>query len=678
MRPQRGNWRNLTYLRARVPVLSGGIVLFALCLAQFACAPLRLERVIPEGLGGVEIIRQGEFLTIEPKMNLKVEDEVKTDSTSIAVLKLGKTEVFLKPNSHIKLINPTHKIFVFIGEVFARVKDAFRVETVHVAAGTMGTEFLVTARENDAVSVVVLCGAVKLESMTQAWRPVILRKSQGGTVFGQEPPETRKVDRKEYNGIIQWVNRVEKIYRQDEAKLFVPNVVGLPKEEARRVLSEQQIGVAKMIGRITQHQPIGTILEQCPPAGTRISPRSRLTLEFEAEPAEVPRLVGMHKDRAQEMLRNSRLSLGRVDKQITGNYPKDIVIRQNPQAGTVVPVGSKVDLWVEEESVLVPDFTGLHIDQARQMLSGKQLRVGNVREEITGGAPVRTVRGQYPAPGTRVRLNSSVELIIEGESVLVPNVVGQHINQARNVLQNQRLLVGNVREEITGGAPVKTVRRQHPAPGTRVRLNSSVELIIEGESVLVPNLVGQHINQARNLLQNQGLRVGQVREELTGHYGAGTVLRQSMSSGSRVRPYTVVELVIEAEGIRVPDVTRMHQNSAVSRLRSARLQVGTMSRVESRQYPEGTVIQQYPSPGTLVRVNSPVRLVIAKQRQCIVPNVVGLYENQAMERLRNAGYVGYVTIRAGYDSNRVYRQNPLKDTRLPCGSRVDLALGIVR
>jgi beta-lactam-binding protein with PASTA domain len=665
--------------------VSALFIISVLCIAQFACAPLRLDRVITEGfedspeeVGGVEIIRQGELLTTKRKMNLKVEDEVKTDSVSIAVLKLGSTEVFLKPNSHIKLINPTHKIFVFIGEVFAKVKGAFSVETVHVAAGTEGTEFLVTVRENDAVSVVVLSGAVKLESMTQAWRPVKLMRLQGGTVLGPQPPETRKVDRKEYNGIVQWINQVEKIYRRDEAKLIVPNVVGLPKEEARRVLSEQQISVAKMTGSITKQQPVGTISKQSILAGTRISPRRRLTLEFEAEPAEVPHLVGMHKNQAIEKLRNLRLSPGRVDKQITGNYPKDIVVRQNPQAGKVVPVGSKVDVWVEEESVLVPDFTGLHIDQARQMLSGKQLRVGNVREEITGGAPVKTVRGQYPAPGTRVRLNSSVELIIEGESVLVPNVVGQHINQARNILQNQRLLVGNVREEITGGAPVKTVRRQHPAPGTRVRLNSSVELVIEGESVLVPNVVGQHINQARNLLQNQRLRVGHVREELTGRYGAGTVLRQSMSSGSRVRPYTVVELVIEAEGVRVPDVRRMHQNSAINRLRSSRLQVGTMSRVESTQYPEGTVIQQNPSPGTLVRANTPVSLVIAKQRQCIVPNVVGMYENQAMQVLRNAGYVGYVAVRAGIDSNRVYGQYQQAGIRLNCGSRVGLTLGTIR
>ncbi|MGD8372619.1 MAG: PASTA domain-containing protein, partial [Syntrophobacterales bacterium] len=436
MRRQRRNGRNHTYPRARVSAL---FIISVLCIAQFACAPLRLDRVITEGfedspeeVGGVEIIRQGELLTTKRKMNLKVEDEVKTDSVSIAVLKLGSTEVFLKPNSHIKLINPTHKIFVFIGEVFAKVKGAFSVETVHVAAGTEGTEFLVTVRENDAVSVVVLSGAVKLESMTQAWRPVKLMRLQGGTVLGPQPPETRKVDRKEYNGIVQWINQVEKIYRRDEAKLIVPNVVGLPKEEARRVLSEQQISVAKMTGSITKQQPVGTISKQSILAGTRISPRRRLTLEFEAEPAEVPHLVGMHKNQAIEKLRNLRLSPGRVDKQITGNYPKDIVVRQNPQAGKVVPVGSKVDVWVEEESVLVPDFTGLHIDQARQMLSGKQLRVGNVREEITGGAPVKTVRGQYPAPGTRVRLNSSVELIIEGESVLVPNVVGQHINQARN------------------------------------------------------------------------------------------------------------------------------------------------------------------------------------------------------------------------------------------------------
>ena len=664
--------------------LVSGFTLLVLCVTQFGCAPTRLERVLmkerfaSEGeIQVIRIIRQGRQLTTQLGMTLKSGDEIKTDPQSSAVLSFGReTEVILRPNTHIKILSP--KIFVYIGEIFTKVRGFFSVETEYATAGTGATQFLVVVGPDHKVSAIVLDGIVKLESKTKSWSPVQLTKFQQGTMQGQEAPQMRTLERDELNAIIQWVNQVGRLTKKTGYRLLLPKVVGLPEYEGKRILIGEQLTIGRIEGRITGRYPVGSIVEQRPPAGAQVSPGSRVDIIVEAEPVRVPFLLRRHIDEATNMLQEHRLSQGRVIWQITGKFPKDIVVNQEPKAGKVVPVGSAVDLWVEEESVVVPRVLGLPIEQARERLTSGRLRLGQVREDITGRSPVGMVLSQNPLPQQHVRPNTTVDLVVEAESIVVPRVVGVDVKHAVDVLEKRGLRPGNVREESRRTARPGTVVDQRPRAGERVLPGTTVDLVLEAKCVPVPNLVSAHVDQAAGFLRNAGLG-WQVREDRTGRFGPGTVLSQQPRAGECVPPGTAVYLVVEARCVPVPNVVSANLNQAAGFLRNAGL--GWQVREDrTGRFGPGTVLSQQPRAGECVPPGTVVYLVVEGKPILVqVPTVVGRHIDQARALIEKTGLqLGQVRRQVSRDDVigawGVMEQHPSPGTWVPVGTRVNLVI----
>lgn len=261
-------------------------------------------------------------------------------------------------------------------------------------------------------------------------------------------------------------------------------------------------------------------------------------------------------------------------------------------------------------ALLVPSLTGISENEARRILSAEGLSVGKVRGRVTRRSPLRAVLEQIPSAGTRLSSGGSVSLVVESEAIRVPNVVGERIEQARRTLQSLGL-VGEENEQITGRSQPGTVIRQSPSAGTEVAIGEPIHLVVESESIVVPGVERLPINQGRKMLLDQGLKV-RVREESTGRARVGTVLSQSPQPGERVRRGTTVDLLVEAAGVRVPNVIGMNLGDAQLRLDRAGLNVGRTSEAETTRYQPGTVMQQNPSPETIVRAGSSVDLVISK------------------------------------------------------------------
>ena len=67
----------------------------------------------------------------------------------------------------------------------------------------------------------------------------------------------------------------------------------------------------------------------------------------------------------------------------------------------------------------------------------------------------------------------------------------------------------------------------------------------------VPRLVGRRVDDARAVLRREGLVVGRVVEEFTGHAQAGTVLRTDPREGAPARPDASVDLAVESTSVPV-------------------------------------------------------------------------------------------------------------------------------
>jgi hypothetical protein len=75
--------------------------------------------------------------------------------------------------------------------------------------------------------------------------------------------------------------------------------------------------------------------------------------------------------------------------------------------------------------------------------------------------------------------------------------------------------------------------------------------------LVVPNLVGQRVDDARRMLKDAGLFIRET-EEFTGRAQAGIVLRQTPRAGDQVQPGTLIDIWVEAATVDVtPNVANV-------------------------------------------------------------------------------------------------------------------------
>ncbi|MEX0910185.1 MAG: PASTA domain-containing protein, partial [Candidatus Paceibacterota bacterium] len=165
------------------------------------------------------------------------------------------------------------------------------------------------------------------------------------------------------------------------------------------------------------------------------------------------------------------------------SWPAGTVFGQSPTGGTLVDVGSLVDLHVSKgpEMVLVPNVVGAPEEEARTTILDSRLTVGNITRQFHPTAEVGAVVNQNPTAGTEVEVSSAVNLVVslgpETTTVSVPNVVALPEAQARTAIINTQLIVGEVtyrHDSATAGL----VLEQNPTAGTEVEVSSAVDLVV--------------------------------------------------------------------------------------------------------------------------------------------------------------------------------------------------------
>jgi beta-lactam-binding protein with PASTA domain len=193
----------------------------------------------------------------------------------------------------------------------------------------------------------------------------------------------------------------------------VPNIVGRTVPEAERLLKE----VGLKLGQRSEKPgaPVGTVLDQSPAAGTRVSPDTAVDVVIAVAPPDervvVPELVGKSLKDAEAILKKVGLRVGRVT--FRDDDRADHVLEQAPKAGDRVAKETAVDLIVGRargvEQTKVPRVTGQTLRGAAEILETARLKVG----EVSGSQDGRVTQ-QKPAAGAEVQVGTPVDLQLTG------------------------------------------------------------------------------------------------------------------------------------------------------------------------------------------------------------------------------------------------------------------------
>ncbi|HET6626883.1 MAG TPA: Stk1 family PASTA domain-containing Ser/Thr kinase [Nocardioidaceae bacterium] len=192
-------------------------------------------------------------------------------------------------------------------------------------------------------------------------------------------------------------------------------------------------------------------------------------------------------------------------------------------------------------------------------------------------------------------------------------------------------------ETVTAGSVIRT----DPAAGSKILEDGTVSAVVSKgpERYEVPALRGMSEDEAQEALDKAHLSFGDSTERFSDKVGEGVVLRSLPDPGTELKPDAAVDLVVSKgpRPIKVPDFTGKDAEKAEAALDKRGLEVQTSSQHDD-EIPEGDVIAQTPSGGTLYRGDT-VRLLVSEGPEMVqVPDVKGAGVDDARNRLEAAGF----------------------------------------
>ncbi|MFJ1972639.1 Stk1 family PASTA domain-containing Ser/Thr kinase [Streptomyces sp. NPDC087903] len=262
----------------------------------------------------------------------------------------------------------------------------------------------------------------------------------------------------------------------------------------------------------------------------------------------VPPLVGQSKSAATKLLTNSDLEVGTISQKPCEDQSKGKICSSDPTEGTKIKKNTPVNLVVSTGApkVTVPSVIGLDLDEATSQLEGDdyQFKIKTVARESTDDPD--TVLDQDPIKGKEVEKGSTITLTIAkaAEKATVPDVIGQSCDDAKAQMTDNDLAGTCTEVETDDQNQVGKVIATSPQAGTQADKNSTVTIQIgkakQQQQVAVPNIQGQTLKDAKNLIQQAGLKVGNI----TGSQDDNSVVFTSNpAQGTQVNQGTAVDLV---------------------------------------------------------------------------------------------------------------------------------------
>ncbi|EPY2278620.1 Stk1 family PASTA domain-containing Ser/Thr kinase [Clostridium sporogenes] len=198
-------------------------------------------------------------------------------------------------------------------------------------------------------------------------------------------------------------------------KVEVPNVVGLTKEEAQKVLSEKKLKLV-VAQKVKSEKKEGTIIESYPKSGEKVAENSEVRVSISSgNVVVVPNLKGMELDSAKKAIQDIKLKVGNVKYEFNDNVAAGKVISQTPDVDAELKEGEEISLVVsngpEIKYSTVPNLIGKSIDAAQNALANAGLSMGSSKAIITEDQSLDgQVASQSIGAGQSIKQDSSVSI----------------------------------------------------------------------------------------------------------------------------------------------------------------------------------------------------------------------------------------------------------------------------
>lgn len=221
--------------------------------------------------------------------------------------------------------------------------------------------------------------------------------------------------------------------------------------------------------------------------------------------------------------------------------------------------------WITKhgESSTVPAVTGKKLKDAEDLLDKKGFELIIQDSVYYDSLPPGQILKQIPEADEVVKVNRTVYVTINrfiAPDVEMPNIKGYSYRNAEMILNNLGLKIGDTtfRPDFAKNTILDVLYRGNAInPGTKIKMGSTIDLVlglgVSNEFISVPDLVGLSYDEARALLDAQGLIYAPVLNANVRDTGSAFVYRQIPSprtlDGKRlsIRPGQMMDIFLSVD-----------------------------------------------------------------------------------------------------------------------------------
>ncbi|MEI7814519.1 MAG: PASTA domain-containing protein [Coriobacteriia bacterium] len=420
---------------------------------------------------------------------------------------------------------------------------------------------------------------------------------------------------------------VELVVSKGIAPVAVPDVKGMDSSQASSALTA--VGLS-MVSYDDDDATIaaGMSLGQLPTGGSEVAKGTEVIVGFSTGVAPtdqtVPNLVGATKASAEAQLKKKGFKVSEQTAHVVG-AKSGIVVAQVPAQGAKATPDSHVIIMIASGSPegAIPSVNGMSRTAANNTITDAGFKP-NVYQMASAQGPSGRVFAQLAAAGAQ-ELQGSVNAVVISLGKLtatgtpVPTVTGQTEAEAIQAAKSAGFVPVTLQVHDPS-VPVGAVVAQVPAAGASAKPGQQILMSVSQGSILqtqvkVPIVTKMTTVVAQTTLKKAGLQY-QLGHLFSPTVAKGSVMGQLPAAGASVLKGADVQIVISlgkppALFVTVPDFKGMTDEAATAEISNLGL-VSVDVATPALDKAPGTVLQQFPMPGSSINPGSQVVLMVAR------------------------------------------------------------------
>jgi serine/threonine-protein kinase len=183
-------------------------------------------------------------------------------------------------------------------------------------------------------------------------------------------------------------------------------------------------------------------------------------------------------------MENRRLFLLVESETEDTSIPEGSIINQSPLPGSLVKKGTPISVVLSKGKggIVIPNLSSVPLEEARRILAEMGFKIGSITEQSSVSVAKGSIISTFPSPNSIVKKGAIIDLVLSrGKEVVVPNVLGRRLGQAKEILERAGLRVGRIDYVCDIEKLFDIILLQNPRPGKNVPKSTAVNLTINAE-----------------------------------------------------------------------------------------------------------------------------------------------------------------------------------------------------